>query len=318
MRNALALAALMLCRPALADIPAAVAPAQGRPTGVAPQAIAVDADVAFPPGKPEVSGREQWLNAQSQCKHLSKVSVSEGDVDDDTEPRTRIAVHHTEGFVSPEELAMSEADSLERAKEILCAIREYHMGVVTSKTVVVRKRHGRRSKKTITHRNGHDWADIGYHYLIDWRGRIWEGRRLEKVGANVRNNNPGLIGIALMGDFMQQKPTPEQLRSLKQLIGWLMATYKIPPQAIRGHGDIVETDCPGRYMEYRGEEAQPYDEATASPLRRLRHQLEALWAMIPHTAADEEGYASLPKAAEFTLPGAARELSVPVSFDGRR
>lgn len=316
MKTALALLA-MLCWTSSAQVPAPVAPAAGRPTGVAPESVPVDADVAFPPGKPQILGRERWLSAQNSCRHLSKVAVSEEDIDDDTQPRTRIAVHHTEGFVSPEELAMNEGDSLERAEEILCAIREYHMGVVTSKTVVIRKKHGRRRKKRVTHRTGHDWSDIGYHFLIDWRGRVWEGRHLEKVGANVRSNNDGLIGIALMGDFMRQKPTAEQLRSLKQLIAWLMATYKIPPQAIVGHGDIVETDCPGRYMEYRGEDSRPYDEATASPLARVRHQLQALWALIPHTAEDEAGYAALPKAAELRLPPTARALAAPVAFDGR-
>lgn len=317
MRTALVCAALtLLCWSASAQVPASVPAAPGRPTGVAPGAVPVDADVSFPPGKPEILGRDQWLTAQNSCKHLSKVDVSEEDIDDDTQPRTRIAVHHTEGLVSDEEKAMDAQASAERVKEILCAIREYHMGVVTSKTVVVRRRHGRRSRRRITHRTGHDWSDIGYHFVIDWRGRIWEGRHLEKVGANVRSNNDGLIGVALLGDFMTQKPTPEQLRSLKQLLGWLMATYKIPPEAIRGHGDIVETDCPGRYMEYRGEESRPYDASTASPLSRVRHELRALWAMIPHTAEDEEGFASLPKAAELKLPETARSLAQPVSFDG--
>lgn len=101
------------------------------------------------------------------------------------------------------------------------------------------------------HQNGRGWIDIGYHFLIDGSGQIWEGRPAVAVGAHVGNRNEGNIGISLMGDFQppkSQRPTPAQIKSLVKLLCWLTLTYDIPTANILGHRDQKQTDCPGRNL----------------------------------------------------------------------
>ena len=80
-------------------------------------------------------------------------------------------------------------------------------------------RHAREAQRL--HRHIRGWNDVGYHYLIDWEGRVLEGRPLDRLGAHVERHNTGSVGIVLMGDFSRQKPTAKQLASLKRLLRWL-------------------------------------------------------------------------------------------------
>ena len=43
------------------------------------------------------------------------------------------------------------------------------------------------------------WEDIGYHFLISWKGEIFPGRPLNKLGAHARSRNDR-VGIALIGE----------------------------------------------------------------------------------------------------------------------
>lgn len=93
------------------------------------------------------------------------------------------------------------------------------------------------------------WADIGYHFMIDYKGRIWEGRLLKYQGAHVRDNNEGNIGIALLGDFNIQWPTKEQKESLKRLLNELRTTYNVPKRRVYTHRELVVTECPGDHLQ---------------------------------------------------------------------
>ena len=97
------------------------------------------------------------------------------------------------------------------------------------------------------HRRG--FLDIGYHFVIDGRGRIYEGRSLAVHGAHVKGYNAGTLGIALMGNYEENPPIPEQLARLKGLIRDLMAKY--PLTHLAGHSDFLpgKTLCPGRNLE---------------------------------------------------------------------
>ena len=93
------------------------------------------------------------------------------------------------------------------------------------------------------------WADIGYHYLIDYKGRVWEGRSLRYQGAHVRDNNEGNIGIALLGNFNVQSPSKLQKESLKRLVEYLRTTYSIPKSRVYTHRELVVTECPGDQLQ---------------------------------------------------------------------
>jgi hypothetical protein len=98
-------------------------------------------------------------------------------------------------------------------------------------------------------------ADIGYHFIIDGNGSIYEGRPLGIKGSHVPGFNGGNVGIVIAGDFQRtwplgDTPTPAQLTSLNALVDALAARFGITSvglhqerskQAKNGE----ETDCPG-------------------------------------------------------------------------
>jgi peptidoglycan hydrolase-like amidase len=111
------------------------------------------------------------------------------------------------------------------------------------------------------HANSRGWGDIGYHYIIDSAGQIYEGKAGGKsvVGGHAYCNNIGTIGVALMGNFETEAPSAEQTASLSWLIDYLSKEYKInlstnvqyhgtvrPP--VVGHRDLVSTACPGAIL----------------------------------------------------------------------
>ncbi|MEQ8765828.1 MAG: N-acetylmuramoyl-L-alanine amidase [Planctomycetota bacterium] len=106
------------------------------------------------------------------------------------------------------------------------------------------------------HQQTNGWADIGYHYLIDRAGRIWEGRPVTVQGAHAGNSelNRGNIGIALLGNFDTQRPSDEQLRTLQGLLVQTCDQFSVQPENITGHRRIAATagrptECPGENLE---------------------------------------------------------------------
>ncbi|MCA9383089.1 peptidoglycan DD-metalloendopeptidase family protein [Candidatus Dojkabacteria bacterium] len=114
-------------------------------------------------------------------------------------------------------------------------------------------------------------GDIGYHYLIDPNGVIYQGRKGGDgaSGAHVRLNNPGSIGIAMIGNFTNRTPSQAALNSLELLLSVKTQEHDIPfvwNEGIFGHRDfraeisdhpdpscrlINATECPGTsYYEW--------------------------------------------------------------------
>jgi len=91
-------------------------------------------------------------------------------------------------------------------------------------------------------------GDIGYHYIIDRSGRIWEGRSIRYQGAHISKYNPHNAGIMLLGNFDLQYPTRSQLGTLQTLCSALAAGYGISPRHIYCHGELASTRCPGKNL----------------------------------------------------------------------
>lgn len=103
------------------------------------------------------------------------------------------------------------------------------------------------------------WDELGYDFVIgngteSGDGQIEVGPRWpkQKWGAHDktpdnRYNDYG-IGICLVGNFDQTKPTEAQMRSLAKIVAYMMKTYHISPSNVLGHGDTKPTDCPGKNM----------------------------------------------------------------------
>ncbi len=120
-----------------------------------------------------------------------------------------------------------------------------------------------------------EWDDIGYHRVIcngvSWGGypappdgTVQPGRSLEEVGAHCRGYNRTSIGICLVGDFESQWLTPAQMEALIPLLERLCGQYGIDPaSSIHGHGELLDTSCPGANM------AQLLPKIRATVARRL-------------------------------------------------
>lgn len=104
-----------------------------------------------------------------------------------------------------------------------------------------------------SHVNARGFADIGYHYIIDPTGRVWEGRPSWKQGAHVKDQNENNLGVLVLGNFDVQRPTPQALASLDRFIGVLMERHRVSISRVYTHQEIGKSGCPGtnlqRYME---------------------------------------------------------------------
>ena len=82
-------------------------------------------------------------------------------------------------------------------------------------------------------------SDLGYHYLIDLKGGIHNGRDVDKVGAHCVDHNTYSIGVVYVGgmskDMKENKDTrtPEQKAALLDLLHKLRKLY--PNAKIAGH-----------------------------------------------------------------------------------
>jgi hypothetical protein len=94
------------------------------------------------------------------------------------------------------------------------------------------------------------YGDIGYHFVIDPFGRVFQGRDLAWQGAHAHgDNNVRNIGVCLIGNFEEEHPTKAALESLRRLLDQLRKSYTISRTEVFGHCDMWNTECPGRYLE---------------------------------------------------------------------
>ncbi len=108
------------------------------------------------------------------------------------------------------------------------------------------------------HVNVNGWDDIGYNYLIDPNGVLYEGRGDNVRGAHFCGNNGGTMGVCMMGDFTNITPTDNAKGVLNDLLAWKICDIDADPlemafhassglnlNRISGHQDGCATECPG-------------------------------------------------------------------------
>lgn len=102
------------------------------------------------------------------------------------------------------------------------------------------------------------WGDIGYNYVVDRYGNIYEGRYggADVVAAHVYGHNEGNMGVAALGTYASSSISKELEGSLVSLLAWEAARRGIDPLGssffvdmnlpnILGHREAVTTTCPG-------------------------------------------------------------------------
>jgi hypothetical protein len=114
------------------------------------------------------------------------------------------------------------------------------------------------------HTQSRGWSDIGYNFLVDRFGRIWEGRYggvdRPVVGAHTRGYNEYSFAMSAIGNYDIAQPPQVMLDSYASLFAWKLSLSNIRAdatrlwvkdrylQAINGHRDAGQTACPGRYL----------------------------------------------------------------------
>ncbi len=122
------------------------------------------------------------------------------------------------------------------------------------------------------------WGDIGYQFLVDEAGNVYEGRHTDDdpdtmpgyaagsidgvVGAHVGGWNSGNLGVSMLGTLTDQAPTPDAQAGLERTLAELATRSGIDPTGsgpyvnpvsgatwtgpnIAGHRDFGATECPG-------------------------------------------------------------------------
>ncbi len=123
------------------------------------------------------------------------------------------------------------------------------------------------------------WGDIGYNFLVDESGQIYEGRYSRPyaagesptgedatgngvTAAHVLGYNSGTVGIALLGTLTNVDTTAKARDVVERMLAWKAERHAIDPLGsslytnpvngtqrtfanIAGHRDLAATECPG-------------------------------------------------------------------------
>jgi hypothetical protein len=121
------------------------------------------------------------------------------------------------------------------------------------------------------HVQGNGWNDIGYNFLVDRYGQVFEGRYggidQNVVGAHAEGFNTGSVGVAVIGTYNDTGITAAARDALVRLLAWRLDVGHVDPlstltwpsggnarfptgvpvflRAISGHRDTGFTECPG-------------------------------------------------------------------------
>jgi hypothetical protein len=100
------------------------------------------------------------------------------------------------------------------------------------------------------HRNSNGWNDIGYNFLVDKFGTLWEGRAggvdQPIIGAQAQGYNSHSTGIAEIGTHSDVPATNATLDAIARLIRWKLPLHGAPTQ-----GTVVLTSGGGSLNRYR-------------------------------------------------------------------
>ncbi|MGI8645202.1 MAG: FG-GAP-like repeat-containing protein [Nocardioides sp.] len=114
------------------------------------------------------------------------------------------------------------------------------------------------------HTRSRGWSDIGYNFLVDRFGRVWEGRYggvdRPVVGAHTLGYNEYSFAMSAIGNFETVQPSDAVLRAYGAVFAWKLSLHGVTAsstsqpvgrkafQAINGHRDAGSTACPGKYL----------------------------------------------------------------------
>lgn len=174
------------------------------------------------------------------------------------------------------------------------------------------------------------WGDIGYHYLVDKYGNIWEGRQGgdHVVGGHAYGWNDGSFGVAAIGDYSVNSPTSAMQGAIANVIALKFKQLGFTPfgsgaftheEAARG-GEMVDvTTTVPNIIGHRDcvDTVGASGAATACPGGRIYAMMDGIRALAQR--AWDNGYSFLtkidPQVATAGFPG--QKIQVPVRVTNR-
>jgi uncharacterized protein with LGFP repeats len=141
------------------------------------------------------------------------------------------------------------------------------------------------------HVQANGWCDIGYNFLVDKYGQIFEGRfggiALPVHGAHAGSWNTNTMGVSFMMNSSTAQVSDASMSSAASLLAWKLAGYYRDPEGrttvagvnlsvIFGHGEVMSTDCPGTNLRARLQELR--DRTRDQMAGRQQTPLYNLWA----------------------------------------
>ncbi|MEU9036633.1 N-acetylmuramoyl-L-alanine amidase [Streptomyces sp. NPDC048352] len=125
------------------------------------------------------------------------------------------------------------------------------------------------------HQRVNGWKDLGYNYVVDKCGTVFEGRAggsgRPVTGAHTLGFNTGTLGVAVIGRYSDRQAPPGAVAAVARLAAWALGRYGYDPagtvtlsasldngrfkagervtvQRISGHRDVFSTECPGKAL----------------------------------------------------------------------
>ncbi|MFI9150989.1 peptidoglycan recognition protein [Streptomyces sp. NPDC053367] len=218
-------------------------PAAFAVAGTSAQTTAATAEAAGTVPQPPVVSRAEWGADETRSPDPSEYNA---DV-------KAVFVHHTTGA----DYDCSESPALVRG------IYAYHTEPDDPATPNVKE--------------GNGWNDLGYHFLVDKCGTVFEGRKggIDKpvLGAHTYGFNRESTGIAVLGNYVSGPATDAALEAVSRVAAWKLSLYGADPAGkvdlnagasqtnymgktfvagtrytfdrISGHRDGYNSECPG-------------------------------------------------------------------------
>lgn len=166
------------------------------------------------------------------------------------------------------------------------------------------------------HIDGRGWCDIGYNFVVDKWGNIYEGRAgsltRPVIGVHAGGFNTGTVGVAMLGTYSTVAPPSVQLDAVARIIGYRLGAYgrnpngmmsyhtlggensSVPPgttltmPVVFGHRDVAYTACPGNL----GYAALPWIRAQAQRTAYAQPLVRQLYSDMLQREVDSSGLSS--------------------------
>ncbi len=168
------------------------------------------------------------------------------------------------------------------------------------------------------HQHSRGWCDLGYNFVVDKWGNLYEGRAgsltSPVIGVHAGGFNTGTVGVSMLGTYTTTAVPQAQINMVAQIIGYRLAAYGVDPRGamsyatgsgdnaryknttvtlpvVFGHSDTSYTACPGAagYSTLTQIRILAYTQMDPAAASRARAVVYALYADLLGRGPDPTG-----------------------------